>query len=674
MRYIGSKLNLLSHIEGVVDNLGVKEGIFCDLFAGTACVAAHFKRRGFQIISNDLLELSYAFQQALIVNNEEPEFGAIVETLGDMPNDSPPPDLSPYDKVIAWLNCLPGKRGFIFHNYCPSGSNEYGRQYLSDSNGQKIDAIRQQIQQWRDADEITENEFYLLLLPLLEATSKIANISGTYGAYLKHWDPRTSKDLTMVPVETIRSAVPHQVFRGDANQLIEDIQCDILYLDPPYNTRQYIANYHLLETVARYDAPALHGKTGLRNDDDSEKSAYCSKSDCHRTFQELIEKTDARHILVSYNNEGILSRDEVMSILSLRGEPRCDSPIDYRRFKSNSHGDQDVLDNRVQELLFYVEVKAAPKRSQSQGKEKKAKGRYDPRNRLNDLSGSEWTYFLNSVELEGDEHNVGRLNDLSEEEWAVASAPVWDTYYPTKGPQSDAHHIRKQHPSPKPPALMKRLIEFFTKKGGRVLDPFVGVGGTLLACAIAGRHGVGIDLSQEYLEIYHQACAELGLKPQRFLCGDARNLGNLLGDVEPFDLVLTDPPYGDMLSRKRSGERKKKKRDDSPTPFTDSSDDLGNMPPSQFYESLKTVIIQAMQHLKPKGYVVIFCKDLQPTEKYHNMIHADVVETFADVENLRFRGYKIWYDKSLKLYPFGYPYAYVSNQLHQFSLIFRKED
>ena len=674
MRYIGNKWNLLSHIEGVVDNLGVKKGIFCDLFAGTACVAAHFKRRGFQIISNDLLELSYAFQRALIANNEEPKFAGIVETLGDVQGDSLFANLSPYHKTVAWLNCLPGKKGFIFHNYCPSGNNEYGRQYLSDSNGQKIDAIRQQIEQWRDAGEITENEFYLLLLPLLEATSKIANISGTYGAYLKHWDPRTYKDLTMVPAEIIRSDVPHQVFRGDANQLIEDIRCDVLYLDPPYNTRQYIANYHLLETIARYDAPSLHGKTGLRNYEDGEKSAYCSKSDCHRAFQDLIEKADARYILVSYNDEGILSRDELMSILSLRGTPYCNSPIDYRRFKSNSHGDQPPVDNRVQEFVFHLEVKTSPKQSRPKSKEKEPKRRYDPRNPLNDLSGSEWTYFLNSVELEGDAHNVGRLNDLSEEEWAVASAPVWDTHYPTNGPQSDAHHIRKQHPSPKPPALMKRLIEFFTKKGGRVLDPFVGVGGTLLACSMANRHGIGVDLSQEYLEIYHQASTELGLERQRFLCGDARDLGNLLQEVEPFDLILTDPPYGDMLSRKRSGDRKKRTGDDSPTPFTDSTEDLGNMAPAQFYESLRTVIVQAMEHLKPKGYVVIFCKDLQPTEDYHNMIHADVVRTLADVENLRFRGYKIWYDKSLKLYPFGYPYAYVSNQLHQFSLIFRKEE
>ena len=674
MRYIGSKWNLLSHIEGVVDSLGVKEGIFCDLFAGTACVAAHFKRRGFRVISNDLLELSYTFQQALIANNEEPNFAGIVETLGDVQGDSLFANLSPYHKVVAWLNCLPGKKGFIFHSYCPAGNNDYSRQYLSDSNGQKIDAIRQQIQQWRDAGEITENELYLLLLPLLEATSRVANISGTYGAYLKHWDPRTYKDLVMVPAEIIRSDLPHQVFRRDANQLIEDIQSDVLYLDPPYNTRQYITNYHLLETIARYDAPALRGKTGLRNDDEGEKSAYCSKSNCYQAFQDLIKKADARHILVSYNNEGILSRDEVISILSLRGEPRCDSSIDYRRFKSNSHGDQPTLDNRVQELLFHLEVRTPAKRSQPKNKEKESKRRYDPRNPLNDLSGSEWTYFLNSVELEGDAHNVGRLNDLSEEEWAVASAPVWDTHYPTNGPQSDAHRIRKQHPSPKPPALMKRLIEFFTKKGGRVLDPFVGVGGTLLACSMTGRHGVGIDLSEEYLEIYRQVSVELGLKAQPFFCGDARDLDNLLGEVEPFNLILTDPPYGDMLSRKRSGDKKKRTGDDSPTPFTDSPDDLGNMSPSQFYEALRTVIVHAMQHLKPKGYVVIFCKDLQPTEDYHNMIHADVVATLADVENLRFRGYKIWYDKSLKLYPFGYPYAYVSNQLHQFSLIFRKEE
>ena len=678
MRFIGCKLNLMPYIERLItETLDIREGVFCDIFAGTATVGAHFKRRGFQIISNDLLELSAAFQHALIANNIEPEFAGIIDELGDVGNTDLFTALSPYNKVVAWLNCLPGKKGFIFNAYCPSGNNECGRQYLSDVNGQKIDAVRQQIKAWRDAGDITENEFYLLLLPLLEATSKVSNISGTYAAYLKNWDARTYKPLTLVPVDIIQSPLKHNVHRKSANDLINEIQCDVLYIDPPYNTRQYITNYHLLETIARYDNPSIHGKTGLRDYEESEKSAYCSKTTCLSALTDLVEKADAKHIVFSYSNEGILSVDDILSVLSSRGEASLSSVIDYQRYKSHSKGSNG--DKSVQELLFHAKIGTGPKRVAQPSKSKeetdntKPKRIQDPRNKLNDLSGSEWIYFLKSVELEGEEHNLGSLNDLTETEWALAHAPVWDTHYPTRGKEAHAHHIRKLHPSPKPPQLMKQLIEFFTKQGGRVLDPFVGVGGTLLACSMAGRKGVGIDLSTEYLELYYKASTELGLDPQITLTGDSKNLQEILKDIEPFDLILTDPPYADMLSRKQSGDKKKKTGDDSPTPFTDQSNDLGNMPIAQFYESLKEVIGEAVQYLKPKGYVVIFCKDLQPTKEHHNMIHVDVVNTLVDIKNLQFRGYKIWYDKSQKLYPFGYPYAYVSNQFHQFILIFRKE-
>ena len=308
---------------------------------------------------------------------------------------------------------------------------------------------------------------------------------------------------------------------------------------------------------------------------------------------------------------------------------------------------------------------------------KTSDGKRDSRNTLNDLTGKEWVYFLKSVELNEGKPDLlaeERFNGLSEEQWAGHQTPIIDTFYPTSGEAGYAHHIRKRHPSPKPPQLMKRLIEFFTKRDGWVLDPFLGVGGTLLACSMAGRHGVGVDLSQAYLDLYQKASAELKLEPQTVYAGDAVHLEKIFSGKDfMFDLVLTDPPYGDMLSRKRTGERKKKTGDDSPTPFTDEAHDLGNMPPEQFYESLNSVISQSMKFLKVKGYVVVFCKDLQPTAEYHNLIHADVVNTLVQIPNLRFRGYKIWYDKSQKLYPFGYPYAYVSNQLHQFILIFRKE-
>ena len=314
----------------------------------------------------------------------------------------------------------------------------------------------------------------------------------------------------------------------------------------------------------------------------------------------------------------------------------------------------------------------------SKPNEKKTKeGKRDPRNKLNDFTGAEWVYFLNSIELIEEEPELmtgEQLNDLSESQWVRQQEPIIANFFPTSGENSDAHHIRKKHPSPKPPQLMKRLIEFFTKKDGWVLDPFVGAGSTLLACSMTNRCGVGVDLSREYLDLYQAACEDLDLEHQIVYQGDAGHLeGIFSGKDYLFDLVLTDPPYGNMLSRKRSGERKKKTGDDSPTPFTNEPHDLGNMSPEQFYDALKSVIAQSMKYLKVKGYVVVFCKDMQPTAEHPNLIHADVVNTLVQISNLRFRGYKIWYDKSQKLYPFGYPYAYVSNQLHQFILIFRKE-
>lgn len=225
-------------------------------------------------------------------------------------------------------------------------------------------------------------------------------------------------------------------------------------------------------------------------------------------------------------------------------------------------------------------------------------GAIDPRNALNDLTGREWTYALRSVLA---------------------------TRYPTNGPDGYAHALRRAHPSPKPPQLMAELIRFFTKRGGRVLDPFAGVGGTLLACAIERRRGVGVELSAEYAAIYAQVCHELGLAPQTLVTGDARRLAEypeLAG--EPFDLVLTDPPYAQMMAKPKTGERKKQGRGDA-TPFTIDPADLGNLDYHEFLAALRDVLGAALDRLKPRGYMVVFAKDLQPTREHHNLLHADIV-------------------------------------------------
>ncbi len=356
MRYIGCKKNLLSYIESVILGNCGREGIFCDLFAGTHAVAAHFKRLGFQIISNDLLYVAYVFGRALIKNNDKPTFCQLTnlpETYSSNLFDG----ANNYFKTLNYLNNLEDTSdGFVFNNYCPSGDNDYKRQYLSDRNGKKIDAIRQQIETWLQNKLITEAEYYILLLSLLEAVSKVTNISGTYAAYLKNWDARTYKSLRLKPFFPIPSDKEHIVYQKDANSLIEHIECDILYLDPPYNARQYITNYHLLETIARYDNPHVYGKTGLRRYSEKEKSAYCSKSECLRAFAALISKAKAKHIIVSYNSEGIMREEEIIYVLGQKGEKPEVIPIDYRRFKSNSNG---RLKNKktVQEYLFYVQTK-----------------------------------------------------------------------------------------------------------------------------------------------------------------------------------------------------------------------------------------------------------------------------------------------------------------------------
>ena len=279
--------------------------------------------------------------------------------------------------------------------------------------------------------------------------------------------------------------------------------------------------------------------------------------------------------------------------------------------------------------------------------------KYHIGNPLNDLSGGEWTYFLNSV---------------------------ISTRFPTSGPESYAHHLRKVHPSPKPPQLMRQIIEFFTKENELVLDYFMGVGGTLLGASLSNRRAIGMDLSQKYIDVYKEANAELKLVEQRTIRGDSmkmlgepKELLKVLGG-EKFSLIAIDPPYGDMMNRRKTGESAKRKLDTAPTPFTELSEDLGNLEIEEFYPVFKKSVSESLVHLKDKGHVVVFIKDLQPDKKNTNLLHSRVIEDLNSIPGLQYLGTKIWADQSVNLYPYGYPYAFVANQIHQYIMIFRKRD
>ena len=278
--------------------------------------------------------------------------------------------------------------------------------------------------------------------------------------------------------------------------------------------------------------------------------------------------------------------------------------------------------------------------------------KYHRKNKLNDLPGGQWTFFLNSV-----------IN----------------TRFPTNGVEAYAHEIRKIHPSPKPPQLMRDIIEFFTKENEVVLDYFMGVGGTLIGASLCNRQAIGIDLNQKYIDTYKEANEALGLKEQVTLLGDSiqllkdgKEIGSLL-KKQKASLVLIDPPYGDMLAREKTGEAIKKNQDSSPTPFTDLATDLGNMEIDEFFPIFKDSIKDSMKYLKSRGHVVVFMKDLQPSKTSPNLLHARVIEDLAEIDGLKYLGMKIWADQGVNLYPYGYPFAFVSNQIHQYIMIFRMD-
>lgn len=333
MRYIGSKKLLLGDIERVIDENVKSADSFCDIFSGTVCVGNYFKNK-YKIITNDLMYFSYCIQKAVIENNSCPKF----VKLGFNP-------IMHFNSLtLDKLNDLPEEQRFCVNNFSPAG----GRMYLSEKNALKTDYIRNTVENWRSEYLINDSEYYYLIAVLIEAIPFVSNISGTYGAYNKFWDKRSLKDLTLKELEISDNEKDNKAFNLDGNELIKQISGDILYIDPPYNKRQYSSNYHLLETVAKYDFPTLKGVTGLRSNE--VKSDYCKKNSVLNSFEELIRNAKFKHIIMSYSTEGLMGVNDIEKVMRKYGTGYKLYEIDYRRFKSR----ETKSNSNLKELIFYV--------------------------------------------------------------------------------------------------------------------------------------------------------------------------------------------------------------------------------------------------------------------------------------------------------------------------------
>lgn len=342
MRFIGSKAKLLKNIETVIsENADGNEEIFCDIFSGTGSVARYFKPR-YEIISNDTLHFSYVIQKATIENNYTPEFSKL-RSIGIR---DPFRFLEETQIQILDYN---DDHYFITKNYTPHGGCE--RMYLSNKNAARIDFVRNTIEAWKIEGLLHELEYYYLLAGLIEGVPSVSNITGTYGAYLKYWDKRAFKDLELARLDVFNNRKRNTSYNRDANDLIGELDGDILYLDPPYNSRQYAPNYHLLETISKYDYPKIHGITGTRPCN-SVKSSFCVKSEVADAFEDLVSRANFSNIVMSYSTDGLMTAGEIEKILKKYGieESYKMYSVPYRQYMSKKTLQKEYL----YEYIFYI--------------------------------------------------------------------------------------------------------------------------------------------------------------------------------------------------------------------------------------------------------------------------------------------------------------------------------
>lgn len=343
MRYIGCKTLLLPNIKSVIEQHAPNAKTVCDIFSGTATVARYLKN-WYEVHSNDILYFSYCLQMATVQNPKTPDFSKLVLKEGI---SNPIQHLNSIDTKD--MGKLPQSKRFFQNNYSPKG----GRMYVTEENALRIDFSRITVEKWYKQGLLNRYEYYYLIASIVEGIPFVSNIAGTYGAFSKTWDKRAHKTFQLIELPVVENGKANKSYQKDANELIKNISGDVLYIDPPYNERQYLPNYHLLETAAKYDYPVLRGVTGQREYGDKQKSLFCSKRTVLTVFEDMIRNANFKHIILSYNTDGIMSAEDIEKIMKKHGNPHSFEIhyIDYRRYKS-----RQLVNNtsNLKEMLVYV--------------------------------------------------------------------------------------------------------------------------------------------------------------------------------------------------------------------------------------------------------------------------------------------------------------------------------
>lgn len=303
IKYLGSKRQLIPWIVDAINKHCEKHSSVLDLFSGTSRVGFALKQQGFQVEANDHNLFAYHIAKCYVECD-----------LEDLPENFP--------QIIEHLNGLEGKPGFFTENYSIKA------RFFHPDNGAKIEAIRNEI----DKLDVNEKIRSLLLVSLMEAADRIDSTCGIQMAYLKSWAKRASNPLSLrIPKLAPKGLRPSRAHWLDAVEASAQIKCDTTYLDPPYNQHNYRSNYHIWETLVRFDEPEVYGTVNKRIDCQTQKSDFNSKKKFKLTLKAVLDGLKSRHIIMSFSNEGFIDGEDLEDLLSTYGKVTI-LGTDYKRY------------------------------------------------------------------------------------------------------------------------------------------------------------------------------------------------------------------------------------------------------------------------------------------------------------------------------------------------------
>lgn len=333
IKYLGSKRLL---VPAILQAIGAFEGTrtVLDLFSGTSRVGHALKRAGYRVVANDHNAYAATLARGYVQADRE-----------DVVRDA--------ERLLAELARLPGRPGYFTETFCVKS------RYFQPKNGARVDAIRDEIAR-KGLDPELES---VLLVSLMEAADRVDSTTGVQMAYLKQWAARAHQDLELRMPDVLPRARhgKGQALEGDALEAARTVDADVAYLDPPYNQHKYLGNYHVWETLVRWDAPETYGIACKRIDTRTRASDFNSRPRFEQAFRAIVEAVRAPRLVVSFNDEGYLTPDRAREILEERGPVRV-LTHDYKRYvgaqigifnpKGEKVGAVSHLRNR--ELLFVV--------------------------------------------------------------------------------------------------------------------------------------------------------------------------------------------------------------------------------------------------------------------------------------------------------------------------------